>query len=205
MVRVDMRRQPGDAQMPEFNDFEPEPTQVISDLGQLLAFNDPVKIQLLRILQREKASGVHLAAAIEETPATIDEHLRALMTLRLIRQVGEDSDGNGGVYRATARIYDLQPEPRDNAMVMAPVAGATLASVRHDVVVSLRQWPHQVMNFESRRLRMSQTRALEFNEKLIELLGEYWGNPDHPVDDDPDEPVMAFAGIWYRFPEPSHD
>lgn len=189
--------------MPEYMDFEPAPTQVVSDLGQLLAFNDPVKIQLLRLLQREKATGEELASAIGEPVEAVSGHLQALVSLRLVRQVGEEK--TGGVYRATARIYDLQPEPKDSALVMAPVANATLDAVRHDVVTSLETWPNQLMNFESRRLRMSHARAMEFNEKLIELLGEYWGNPDHPVDDEPDEPVMAFAGIWYRFPDITRD
>lgn len=187
--------------MPEYADFEPEPTQVVSDLGQLLAFNDPVKIQLLRILQREKATGEYLASAIGEPLDIVTHDLRALVSLGLIREVGQEGERGGAVYRATARIFDLQPEPRDNAMVMAPVANATLDAVRHDVVNSLEQWPDQLMNFESRRLRMSHARAMEFNEKLVELLGEYWGNPDHPVEEDPNEPVMAFAGIWYRFPD----
>jgi DNA-binding transcriptional ArsR family regulator len=175
----------------------------VSDLGQLLAFNDSVNIQLLRVLQREKATIEGLANALEEPVDTVSRHLRALTSLGLVREVGKDTAAEGTVYRATARIYDLQPEPRDNALVMAPVANATLDAVRHDVVSSLRQWPDQTMNFESRRLRMSKTRAMEFNDRLNELLGEYWGNPDHPVKDDPDEPVMAFAGIWYRFPDQS--
>jgi hypothetical protein len=153
------------------------------------------------VLQRETATRDQLAALVEEPLETVSDHIRALVSLRLIRKVSGDAED--AVYRATARIYDLQPEPRDHAMVMAPVANATLDAVRHDVVSSLREWPDQMMNFESRRLRMSQARAIEFNEKLIELLGEYWGNPDHPVDEDPDAPVMAFAGIWYRFPPTS--
>jgi hypothetical protein len=88
---------------------------------------------------------------------------------------------------------------------MAPVANATLDSIRHDVVTSLTQWPDQRMNFESRRLRMSRARTMEFNDRFVELLAEFWGDPDHPVEDEPDEPVMAFAGIWYRFPDPEQD
>lgn len=191
--------------MPEFADFEPEPMQVVSDLGQLLAFNDSINVQLLRILQREQSTIDHLANTVEESVDIVSAHLRSLLSLGLVRDVGQKKEGGPRSYRATARIFDLQPEPRDTAQVMAPVANATLDAVRLDVVSSLREWPDQTMNFESRRLRMSKARAMEFNEKLIELLGEYWGNPDHPVDDDPDEPVMAFAGIWYRFPEGAPD
>ena len=185
------------------DEFEPQPSQVVSDLGQLRAFNDPAKIQLLRFLQRETATNEQLAASLGESPDAVTDHIRSLLSLGLVRQVGHDSDGGGAIYRATARIYDLQPEPKDHAMVMAPLANATLDAVRQDVVTSLTEWPGQMMNFESRRLRMSHVRAMEFNERLIELLGEYWGNPDHPVQEESTEPVMAFAGIWYRFPDKS--
>jgi hypothetical protein len=190
--------------MPDETQFQPEPTQVVSDLGQLMAFNDPFKIHLLRILQREHATIDHLASLTGEVADSVSVHIRALLSLGLIRHVGREASG-GDIYRATARIYDLQPEPKDTALVMAPVASATLDAVRQDVVASLDAWPNQLMNFESRRLRMSHARAMEFNDKLIELLGDYWGNPDHPVEEDPDEPVMAFAGIWYRFPDKSED
>lgn len=187
----------------DHHDFEPEPTQVVSDLGQLLAFHDPVKIQLLRVLQREEASCATLASATGEPVATVAAHVHALVGLGLIRHLGHN--GQDDMYRATAKIFDLQPEPRDAARVMAPVAAATLDSVRQDVVSSLREWPDQLMNYESRRLRMSQARVMEFNDRLIELLGEFWGNPDHPVEEDPDGTVMAFAGIWYRFPDNTSD
>lgn len=190
--------------MPDDTQFQPEPTQVVSDLGQLMAFNDPVKIQLLRVLQRENATLGQLASSTGEPVETVSGHIRALLALGLIRQVGRASSGSD-LFRATARIYDLQPEPKDTALVMAPVASATLDAVRQDVVASLDAWPNQLMNFESRRLRMSHARAMEFNDRLIELLGEFWGNPDQPVDEDPDEPVMAFAGIWYRFPDKPED
>jgi DNA-binding transcriptional ArsR family regulator len=183
--------------------FEPEPFLVVSDLAQLQAFNDPLKIRILRILQRMEATASQLAALTDESESTVSGQVRALLDLRLIRAI-DQPEGDPDVeaaYRATARIYDLQPEPSDNAAVMAPVANATLDSVRHDVVTSLTQWPDQRMNFESRRLRMSHARAMEFNDRWIELLAEFWGDPDNPADEDGKDPVMAFAGVWYRFPE----
>lgn len=191
--------------MPDDTVFEPEPAQVVSDLGQLQAFNDLVNIKLLRVLQREQASIGQLAAAISEPGEVVSRHVALLLSLHLVREVVPATEARAAAYRASARIYDLQPEPKDNALVMAPVANATLDAVRHDVVTSLETWPNQLMNFESRRLRMSHARAMEFNERLIELLGEFWGNPDHPVEEDPDSPVMAFAGIWYRFPDKPDD
>ena len=39
------------------------------------------------------------------------------------------------------------------------------------------------------------------NEKLVELVNEYWGSPDQPREGDPDDPLLAFIGFWYRFPD----
>jgi DNA-binding transcriptional ArsR family regulator len=180
--------------------FEPAALQVVSDFGQLRAFNDPQKIQILRILQRREATSEQLVCLIDAPESSISEDVDVLLKLGLIRAVRPQDRGVSS-YRAMARIYDLQPDAKHNAVLMAPVANATLDSIRHDVVSSLTEWPDQRMNFESRRLRMSRARVIEFNDRFVELLAEFWGDPDHPVEDEPDEPVMAFAGIWYRFPE----
>jgi DNA-binding transcriptional ArsR family regulator len=182
--------------------FEPAALQVVSDFGQLRAFNDPQKIQILRILQRREATIEQLMSLIDAPVSAISEDVDVLLKLGLIRVVGQQDHASGeSSYRAMARIYDLQPDADHNAVLMAPVANATLDSIRHDVVTSLTEWPDQRMNFESRRLRMSRARTMEFNDRFVELLAEFWGDPDHPVEEEPDEPVMAFAGIWYRFPE----
>src|SRR5690606_18520162 len=113
----------------------------------------------------------------------------------------EDEQGRE-IYRASARIYDLQPEPDDNAVVMAQLAAATLSAVTREVVSSLSDWPDQRMNYESRRRRIPPSRMTEFNERLNELLAEFWGDPEAPVDDESDDPGMAFSSIWYRYPDP---
>lgn len=183
--------------------FEPESVLVVSDLGQLQAFIDPVRVGILRIFQRQEATAGEIASIVGHPESTVTDVVRSLLGLHLLRVVGRRARGNGAedVYRATARIYDLQPEPAHNGMVMAPVAEATLDAVTREVVTSLTSWPDQKMNYESRRKRMPIAQAMEFNDKLNELLAEYWGDPDQPVEEDGKEPVMAFSGIWYRFPD----
>jgi DNA-binding transcriptional ArsR family regulator len=181
----------------------PEACQVVSDLGQLTAFVDPMKMRILRVLQHQEATTEHLAEIVGEGKATVSDQIHALLNLRLITKVDQKGrDGTGqDIYRATARVYNLRPEPREYGTLSASIAAATLDSVTKEVVGSLTQWPSQRMNYEGRRTRMSYDRATEFNDKLLELIAEYWGSPDQPVDENPADPLMAFIGAWYRFPE----
>lgn len=188
--------------MADDNRFEPESITVISDLGQLKAFIDPVSVGILRVFQRQEATAREVASFIGKPEQAVMEIVRSLVDLSLVRVVGgqERGDGLEDVYRATARIFDLQPEPAHNGIIMAPVAEATLGAVSQEVVTSLKSWPDQKMNYESRRKRLSLAQMLEFDDRLNELLAEFWGNPEEPVEEDGNEPVMAFSGIWYRFP-----
>lgn len=183
--------------------YKPESVMVVSDLGQLQAFIDPTRVNVLRIFQRQEATAREATSILGESQATVTEVIRVLLNVRLLRVVDqrEGDDGVEDVYRASARIYDLQPEPAHNGMVMAPVAEATLTAVTREVVTSLTAWPDQRMNYESRRRRLTFARAMEFNDRLNELLAEFWGDPDEPVEEDGKEPVMAYSGIWYRFPD----
>ncbi len=47
---------------------------------------------------------------------------------------------------------------------------------------------------------MSPERLAEFYARMQELIAEYWGDPDRPVDEDPEEDVMAMAAVMFRFP-----
>ena len=49
--------------------------------------------------------------------------------------------------------------------------------------------------------RLPVNRALEFNDRLVELLREFWGDDVQPVDEDPSDPLLSFIGVWYRVPE----
>ena len=188
--------------------FSPAPNQIISDLGQLQLFTNPMKMRLLRILQRQEATIPALAAAAGEEEDVVARHLRELCERRIVIVVDEQPvDGVPmAVYRATALIYNLRPDPADvmspaTSLSGATIAAATLDSVTSEVVASLSAWPEQRTNYEGRRARMPYSRALEFNEKLVALVGEYWGRASHPRDEDPNDPLLAFVGLWFRSPE----
>jgi DNA-binding transcriptional ArsR family regulator len=182
---------------------EPASFQVVSDLGQLTAFTDPRKMQILRILQHQEATVAELAGATGESASNVSGHTQALSDLRLIRVVDQQiEDGHSDdVYRATARVYNLRPDPGNPLQIGASVASASLDSIGREIVASLTTWPDQRLNYEGRRTRMPIRRALEFNERLVELIDEYWGSPGRPVEENRDDPLMALVGFWYRFPE----
>lgn len=186
--------------------FEPEPFQVVSDLGQLRVWEDPEKVRILRILQHKEATTTTVAELVELPEPIVAEHVDELCDLEMLKVVGhEERNGHRDrLYRATARIYRLRPEPIEAGAVMAAVASATMESVKEELVTSLTEWPDQRLNYEGRRTRMSQARAVEFNERLLELISEFWGTTEEPIDGSPDDPLMAFVGFWYRFPEKKH-
>lgn len=188
--------------------FEPEAQQIISDLGQLQLFTNPLKMRLLRILQRQEATLDELGVMVSEAEDVVDRHVSELTERHLVRTVGRQVR-NGqvrNVYRATARIYQLRPEPINpvrpaTTFTGTAFAAATLDSIESELLTSIETWPNQRLNYEGRRARMPYARAEEFNEKLVRLIDEYWGDGGEPVDEDPDDPLLSFIGLWYRFPE----
>lgn len=190
--------------------FEPEAHQIISDLGQMRLFANPMKMRLLRILQHQEATLGQLAGLLGEERDVISRHLGQLSARRLVKTVDRQvRDGHiCDVFRATALIYQLRPDPSDirtqaTSLSGATVAAATMDSLSSEIVTSIETWPDQRMNYEGRRAHMPYVRAEEFNEKLVRLVDEYWGSPDTPIDGDPGDPLLAFIGFWYRFPEES--
>jgi hypothetical protein len=184
---------------------EQAPFQVVSDLGQLKVFTQPLQVGILRILQHQEVPMDQLVEMIGEPRETVSSHVRELVSLGMVELVARDEE-HGGIYRAKARIFQLYPnrghEPSlSTTITPAAIATGTAESVGRELGASLTAWPDQVMNFEARRVRMSSERISEFNEKMVELVHEYWGGPDGLVAEDPNDPVMSFIGLWYRFPE----
>jgi len=204
-----MTKRPGEyIEMPEDTRLAPESFQVVSDLAQLKVFTDPRKTRLLRLLQHREATIGELTQIVEEAPELVEEHVRVLHDVSLIRVVGERFSANGleEVFRAAARVYSLRPEPGHEGIASASInptnlVAAHLSSVSEEVLRSTDRWPDQRANYESRRRRLSYDKAMEFNDKLVELVNEYWGAPDEHVEDDPASPLLSFVGFWYRYPD----
>lgn len=182
--------------------FEPVPFLAVSDLRQLKAFTDPMRNRILHILSDREATNQQLASILGEPQAKVLHHVRFLLDVGLITLVDQRVRG-GNVekfYRATARAYGFRPDPSDVETLSGPVSGAVFESVTQELVASLRLWPNQPLYWEHRRTRMSPERLNEFNDRLLALLAEFWGDVGEPAPENPDTDLMAVAAVMYRFP-----
>jgi DNA-binding transcriptional ArsR family regulator len=188
--------------MTDAESFEPEPFVTVSDLRQLKAFTDPIRNRILHILGNQAATNQQLAAIIGEPQAKVLHHVRFLLDAGLILLVEERVRG-GNVekfYRATAKLYGFRPAPDTAAELAGPVTGAVLESVTQEFLASLILWPEQPLHWETRRKSLSPARVEAFQQRLLALIGEFWGDGDDPSSGDDDAVTMAFATASYRFP-----
>jgi DNA-binding transcriptional ArsR family regulator len=72
----------------------------------LLALADPVRRQVVKMLQERPHRAGEIAAAFDVSGPAISKHLRVLRRSRLIAETGDAND-------ARIRIYRLQPQPFD--------------------------------------------------------------------------------------------
>ncbi len=178
--------------------FEPAPFQIVRDPQQLKAFSDPIRNRVLHLLTDREATNQQLAALLNEPQAKVLYHVRFLLGVELITLVREQIKG-GNVekyYRATAKMYGLRPDPGDLGSISAPI----FESVAQELAACENQWPDLLPNWELRRLRLPPERVEEFQQRLLDLIAEYWGGPEAQVADDPRSPAMGFAAVTYRYP-----
>ncbi len=178
--------------------FEPAPFQIVRDPQQLKAFSDPIRNRVLHLLTDREATNQQLAALLKEPQAKVLYHVRFLLGVELITLVREQIKG-GNVekyYRATAKMYGLRPDPGDFGSISAPI----FESVAQELAACENQWPDLLPSWELRRLRLPSERVEEFQQRLLDLIAEYWGGPEAQVPDDPSSPAMAFAAVTYRYP-----
>ncbi len=188
--------------MTENASFEPIPFQPVSDPRQLKAFTDPMRNRILHILAGREATNQQLAALLDQPQAKVLYHVRFLVDAGLVVLVDQRVKG-GNVekyYRASARTYGFRPDPADAGALAGEVSGAGLEAVTQEVLASRKLWPDQPHFWEGRRARLSAERQAEFNDRLLALLTEFWGKVDEPEAGEPDDDLMAFAMVMYRFP-----
>jgi DNA-binding transcriptional ArsR family regulator len=188
--------------MPENTHHEPEPFQAVSTAKELKALANPIRNRILHILASHEATNQQLSVILDESQAKVLHHVRVLLDAGLIRLVDQRIRG-GNVekfYRATARVYGFRPDPTLPEDFAGPVSVAGLESVTQELAASLKAWPGQPLYWEGRRARMSAERLAEFNDRMLALITEYWGDLERPIDEDPDDDVMAMAAVMFRFP-----
>lgn len=179
--------------------FDPVPFQTVSDPHQLKAFTDPLRNRILHLLADREATNQQLAASLGVSQAKTLHHVRVLLDAGMIRLVDQRVRG-GNVekfYRATARLFGFRPDPGG----LEPISGAVFEAVTQEVVASLSLWSDQELYLETRRARLSPERLREFDDRLLALLAEFWGELDEePPAGNPEDELMAFAAVAYRFP-----
>ena len=179
-------------------DFTPELFQIVRDPRQLKAFTDPIRIRILHTLSDREATNQQLATLLDQPQAKVFYHLRFLADLGLVKQTRTQVTG-GNVekyYRASARIYGIRTGEGPVDSVTVPL----FESLVQELAASEMQWPDAGTTWELRQTRLSPERQAEFNQRLLKLLAEFWTSPDGQVDEDPDDPLMTFATVTFRYP-----
>lgn len=177
---------------------EPAPYLRVSDPRQLKAFADPRRMQIMRVLSTQAATNQQLANILQEPPARVLHHLRALIDADLVVLVDKRIRG-GNVekfYRATARVYGFDLE----ANTGEPLTISALTSTMNEVIASMHIWPDFLPEFEGRRARFTPERLQAFNAEMNRLIDTYWGGPDNPIEDDESAELHAIMSVIYRFP-----
>lgn len=170
------------------------PLLVVDDPQQLKAFTDPLRIRVLDILVDRPATNQQIAKALAEPQAKILYHIRFLLECNLIRLI-ETRIRGGNVekyYRAVARAFSL----RSHSRATYGALGATIEDALQELFASLDRWPTESSG-ERRKARLSDEQLHSFQQRLLHLVVEFWGDP---AAQDAEAPLRAFAAFTYRDP-----
>lgn len=179
-------------------DFTPQPYCVVESPEQIKAFTDPLRVRVLGILRRRAATNQQIADELGETHAKVLYHIRFLQNAGLIKLVETQVKG-GNVekyYRAVAQIFDIRPAPGDvqrDVALIKPV----LDRVRAEMLASVMLFPSEVAYFHNRTAHLTPEQLESFNQRLVELIAEYW-QPETPSD--PSAVEVRLGAFMYRDP-----
>ena len=179
-------------------DFTPVPVMIIESPEQIKAFTDPLRVHVLNILRDRSATNQQIADELGEAHSKILYHIRYLLDVCLIKLVDQQVKG-GNVekyYRAVARIFDIRPDSVDVERDVALVK-PVLDRVRAEMLASVMLFPTLDSYFHSRVGCITQERLAEFNQRLLDLVGEYWTPSDDPT---PNAERTRFATFLYHDP-----
>lgn len=179
-------------------DFTPVPVMIIESPEQIKAFTDPLRVHVLSILRERAATNQQISDELGEAHSKILYHIRYLLDVCLIKLVDQQVKG-GNVekyYRAVARIFDIRPDSVDVERDVALVK-PVLDRVRAEMLASVMLFPTFDSYFHSRASQITEERMGEFNQRLLDLLAEFWTPDSNPP---PDAERTRFSVFMYHDP-----
>lgn len=189
----------------------------ITDLETLRAVSDPLRIQILELLEGQALTVKQVAEKLGLAPSKLYYHFGALEKLGLIEVAETRMVANmvEKTYISTADLLDVDPsllkfsKSGDNEPFNILIA-STIDATREDIFRSLQARQFQLeqgANEQPRRFiinrvvsRVSEKRIAEFQNRLVKLLQEF-EEKDRPADQ-PYALTVAFYPSFY-FDKPS--
>lgn len=197
--------------------LQPDAERLISDLETLKVYFDPMRARIVRTIAHEPRTVHEIAEELGVPFTRLYYHMNMLEKHGLIRVV-ETRNLSGAVeekyYQISARMFTvdrslLTVHPGDESskgleVVMETVLENTQRDIRHSVqdgMIDLEKTSPDPASILLRRgmVRMSQARAQEFHERLLDLLSEFL---DEEVETDG---YFGLALAFYRSSLPFHD
>jgi DNA-binding transcriptional ArsR family regulator len=159
------------------SDSESAAYRELRDPREIKAFSDPLRVRIIHVLLDRQATNQQIADELGEPPAKVFHHVRSLVDAGLIRLVETRISGKNveKFYRAVARAFILRPDSALLPETRIATLNAELDRIRHGVLASAAAGEDDGPRILQRISRLSPDRLAEFQEKLENLIREYWG------------------------------
>jgi DNA-binding transcriptional ArsR family regulator len=194
-------------------EFEREPIFMINDLETLKVFTDPLRIQILELLEPEPQTVKFVADALGLSSSRLYYHFNLLESTGLIAVAFTRTVNNiiEKYYWVKAEEIEINKEIMNYSSEMGPedisrLVSATLDATRDDFVRSLQARrfnlnhgakpnPKKVVSFRVKK-RISDEAFEAYQEKMKELIEEFQDLPELEPSD-PDANVYTVAYFLY--------
>ena len=190
--------------------FERVPIFMINDLVTLKVFTDPLRIQILELLEPAPQTVKYVAEALGLTSSRLYYHFNLLESTGLIAVAWTQTVNNmiEKYYWVTAEEIEINKEIMNfssevGAEDISRVVSATLDATRDDFIRSLQARrfnldhgakpnPKQVIAFRVKK-RISDKAFLDYQEKMKELIADFQALPEvDPMEPDANVHTVAY-------------
>lgn len=171
-----------------FPDYQLDDRMVVTQPHELRAMSDPLRGTILDLLLERAATVGELAEAVGRPKSTVAHHVNVLVDAGMLRVVRTRRVRaiEERFYGRTARMYfvgrvrpeDVSPPPWSNEL--SDAAEESMPAYQADRMRALR-----------RHVRISDERAGEFWERVVELMNEF-----NQLPRDGDEPYVFVASLY---------